>query len=291
MPPRPSNIDNLYMHLTNYAINKNNSAFMQNQGGGCESEAEEEESEEESGHKRSLHAIMKILMQQGADPDLIMERIKDIIVKTIIVGQPYMSHIYRSCQPDDYDNSMCFQILGFDIMIDKHFRPWLIEVNQSPSFATDSALDYEVKKNVIQDAFKLLNLSQERREEMVKEKQRQMEERIFTGKQEKLDPIKKQEIKDERLRKRFEFENDQLRCGSGNNYELLFPSFFEEEKNQKYEMLLQKANDNWDEFTCGAKGRKKASEMEEQNKKAELAAKKLQRAKERKFQNRAQKKA
>lgn len=55
-------------------------------------------------------------------------------------------------------------------------------------------------------------------------------------------------------------------------------------------MLLKKANDNWDEFTCGAKGRRKAQEMEEQNKKAELAAKKLQRAKEKKFQNRAQKK-
>lgn len=40
---------------------------------------------------------MKILMQQGADPDLIMERIKDIVVKTVIVGQPYMAHIYRSC--------------------------------------------------------------------------------------------------------------------------------------------------------------------------------------------------
>lgn len=101
-----------------------------------------------------------------------MDTIKDIVVKTIIVGQPYMSHIYRSCQPDDYENSMCFQILGFDIMIDKYFRPWLIEVNQSPSFATDSALDYEVKKNVISDAFKLLNLSQERREEMIKEKQK-----------------------------------------------------------------------------------------------------------------------
>ena len=125
---------------------------------------------------------MKILMQQGADPDLIMERIKDIVVKTVIVGQPYMSHIYRSCQPDDYDNSMCFQILGFDIMIDKHFQPWLIEVNQSPSFATDSALDYEVKKSVIQDAFKLLHLSQEKREEMVREKQKQTAERILTGK-------------------------------------------------------------------------------------------------------------
>ena len=54
---------------------------------------------------------------------------------------------------------MCFQILGFDIMIDKYFKPWLIEVNQSPSFATDSALDYEVKKSVLKDAFMLLNIN------------------------------------------------------------------------------------------------------------------------------------
>ena len=102
---------------------------------------------------------MKLLYEQGADADRVMDEIKDIIVKTMIVGQPYMSHIYRSCQPDDYDNSMCFQILGFDIMIDKYFKPWLIEVNQSPSFATDSPLDYEVKKQVLRDSFKLLNIN------------------------------------------------------------------------------------------------------------------------------------
>jgi tubulin polyglutamylase TTLL6/13 len=99
------------------------------------------------------------LYQNGANPDLVFDKIKDIVVKTIISGQPYLSHIYRSCQPDDYDNSMCFQILGFDILIDKNFRPWLIEVNQSPSFGTDSPLDYQVKKSVIGDAFKLLNIN------------------------------------------------------------------------------------------------------------------------------------
>ena len=175
--PKASNIDNLFMHLTNYAINKNNTAFKQNQGGlgkggvpGSDDESEDDgdgSEEEESGHKRSLNAILKLLYEQGADPDRIMDEIKDIVVKTLIVGQPYMSHIYRSCQPDDYDNSMCFQILGFDIMIDKYFKPWLIEVNQSPSFATDSPLDYEVKKAVLRDAFRLLNVSQERREKFI----------------------------------------------------------------------------------------------------------------------------
>ena len=110
-----------------------------------------------------------------------------------------MSHIYRSCQPDDYDNSMCFQILGFDIMIDRNFKPWLIEVNQSPSFATDSPLDYEVKKQVLRDAFKLLNVNQERRHKFIKMKNKQMAERILTGKQDKIDPEERKRLKEERL--------------------------------------------------------------------------------------------
>ena len=131
---------------------------------------EDGDSGEEEGHKRSLNAILKILLQQGADPDRIMDEIKDIIVKTMILGQPYMYHIYKSCQPEDHEDSMCFQILGFDIMIDKYFKPWLIEVNQSPSFATDSPLDYEVKKNVLRDTFSLLNVNTERRYELIREK-------------------------------------------------------------------------------------------------------------------------
>lgn len=71
-------------------------------------EYDEEESDEESGHKRSLKAMLKLILQQGGNPDKVMESIKDIIVKTLIIGQPFMSHIYRSCQPEDLENSMCF---------------------------------------------------------------------------------------------------------------------------------------------------------------------------------------
>jgi hypothetical protein len=60
------------MHLTNYAINKNNAAFCQNLGGKGKAMGDDDEdsedldsgdSEEESGHKRSLNAILKILLQ------------------------------------------------------------------------------------------------------------------------------------------------------------------------------------------------------------------------------------
>jgi D-alanine-D-alanine ligase-like ATP-grasp enzyme len=56
--------------------------------------------------------------------------------------------------------------MGFDILIDSKYKPYLLEVNCSPSFRTDSNLDYQIKKNVIQDAFSMLNFSHERKVEM-----------------------------------------------------------------------------------------------------------------------------
>jgi tubulin polyglutamylase TTLL6/13 len=44
---------------------------------------------------------------------------------------------------------MCYEILGFDIMIDEKAKPWLIEVNHSPSFATESPIDYKIKFGLI----------------------------------------------------------------------------------------------------------------------------------------------
>lgn len=140
--PNNSNIDNCFMHLTNYAINK----FSENYQDCGDDDGDE-------GHKRSLGAILQILQEQGCDSDAFMDEVKDIIVKTCITGQPELSHLYRSCQPECLDNSMCFQILGFDILIDRQFKPYLLEVNSSPSFGTDSSLDYKIKKNVVADAF------------------------------------------------------------------------------------------------------------------------------------------
>jgi D-alanine-D-alanine ligase-like ATP-grasp enzyme len=54
---------------------------------------------------------------------------------------------------------MAFQILGFDVLIDSKFKPYLLEVNCSPSFRTDSQLDYVIKKAVIQDAMLMLNFN------------------------------------------------------------------------------------------------------------------------------------
>lgn len=54
---------------------------------------------------------------------------------------------------------MCFEILGFDIFVNHKLHPQLLEVNHTPSFTTDTPLDALIKKNLIRDTLKLMNVS------------------------------------------------------------------------------------------------------------------------------------
>jgi tubulin polyglutamylase TTLL6/13 len=117
------------------------------------------------GHKRSLKYTLKFLKKmEGHDTDLLMRQIKDIIVKTMISGQPSLDSVFKSVQLDDYENSMCFHILGFDIMLDSKAKPFLLEVNHSPSFSTDSPLDEKVKGELIRDTIQMLGLTKRRKQ-------------------------------------------------------------------------------------------------------------------------------
>jgi tubulin polyglutamylase TTLL6/13 len=62
---------------------------------------------------------------------------------------------------------MCFEILGFDILIDSSLKPYLLEVNHTPSFTTDTPLDSYIKKNLIKDAITLMNISVKTKNEII----------------------------------------------------------------------------------------------------------------------------
>jgi hypothetical protein len=117
-----------------------------------------------------------------------------------------MWHIYRGCQPEDVENSLCFQILGFDIMLDKDLKPWLIEVNHAPSLATESAFDLTLKQRLVGDTIRLLNLSHQRKVEYINRQKRNFQQRILTGKTQKLTAEQKEEKRREHNQARDEKE-------------------------------------------------------------------------------------
>ncbi len=79
-------------------------------------------------------------------------------------------------------NNMCFEVLGFDIMLDDKLQPWLLEVNHTPSFTTDTPLDCFVKKFVVRDALRLMNVNVGYKNQVVSERYEQMQKRVLTGK-------------------------------------------------------------------------------------------------------------
>jgi tubulin polyglutamylase TTLL6/13 len=104
---KKKNMKDVHMHLTNYAINKNNKNFIFNSS----------EKDMDKGHKRSLSAIYAYLAARGVDTVKLKHTIDQMIIKTLIVGQPMIAHTYGLAQADINSNDLCFQILGFDVLI------------------------------------------------------------------------------------------------------------------------------------------------------------------------------
>ncbi|VDQ00487.1 unnamed protein product [Trichobilharzia regenti] len=89
----------------------------------------------------------------------IWDDIDDVIIKTVLSGYAIIKHNYRTCFPNHIQTSACFEILGFDIMFSHRLKPYVLEVNHSPSFTTDSKLDKEIKEAVLWDAVQLAHFT------------------------------------------------------------------------------------------------------------------------------------
>lgn len=82
------------------------------------------------GHKRKFSWLMSWMRERGMPADDVKRRIGDVIVKTLLPAQSDVLHKYTSLYPrrDAPGDSACFEVLGFDVMIDADLKPWIIEV-------------------------------------------------------------------------------------------------------------------------------------------------------------------
>jgi tubulin polyglutamylase TTLL6/13 len=100
-----------------------------------------------------------------------------LIVKTLLIGQPVLAHRYGLSQPDNINNDLTFHILGFDVLLTNDFEPKLIEINHTPSFSADTPLDKKIKKNLIADTFKILNINLQNKRQKIERRNKFQEDR------------------------------------------------------------------------------------------------------------------
>lgn len=155
--PDVSNVGISYMHLTNYSVNKHNDAFVENNL-----------DEEGDASKRSLSWLWQWMGTQGHSEERVARvwrDIGDVVTKTLISIQSTLAVNYASSKIGSANSTpfTCFEVLGFDILLTESLAPVLIEVNHTPSFRTDSALDAQVKEGLVSDTMQLLNVASDDR--------------------------------------------------------------------------------------------------------------------------------
>ncbi|XP_039992514.1 tubulin polyglutamylase TTLL5 isoform X4 [Xiphias gladius] len=137
------NIKNTFMHLTNYSVNKKSSDYVS-----CD-----DPEIEDYGNKWSMSAVLRYLKQEGKDTTLLMRQVEDLIIKAVLSAE---LQIATACKMFVPHKTNCFELYGFDVLIDSNLKPWLLEVNLSPSLACDAPLDLKIKASMIADMFSLV---------------------------------------------------------------------------------------------------------------------------------------
>jgi len=125
-------IDDHYVHLTNVAVQKTAPEY-----------------DPEKGCKWSTQQLRQYLTaKHGIEAvEKSFRSMDDIFIKSL-----------QSVQKIMINDKHCFELYGYDILIDSQLKPWLIEVNASPSLTASSKEDYDLKFGLLEDVMYVLDM-------------------------------------------------------------------------------------------------------------------------------------
>lgn len=124
---------NLGQHLTNVAVQKHSG----------------KEAYQRTGAKWDVERLKRYLLST-AGVDVVNQVFADI--ETIVLLS------LLSVQKVMINDKHCFELYGYDVMIDASYKPWLLEVNASPSLTANTVADYDMKFGMLDDLLTILDL-------------------------------------------------------------------------------------------------------------------------------------
>ncbi|XP_036214571.2 tubulin polyglutamylase ttll-4 isoform X1 [Bactrocera oleae] len=131
-----TSLDDRCMHLTNYSINKFSQNYSKNEDfNACQ------------GHKWTLQSLWSCLETRGVNTKRLWATLRNLVIKAIVSGESGLNRMYRQNVNFRYN---CFELFGFDVLLDENLVPWLLEINISPSLHSELPLDLHVKGPLIQ---------------------------------------------------------------------------------------------------------------------------------------------
>lgn len=127
--------ENVYSQLTNATLNKHG----RNWSNDFKWKLTDLLLEIEHRFKRSSEEIFKMIV--------------DVVAKTLAFIQPTMSPNQRMSVINPF-----FELYGFDLLLDRDFQMWLLEINTNPSMGFDEDVDYEVKGPLLSRALSIAGI-------------------------------------------------------------------------------------------------------------------------------------
>lgn len=138
--PTKSNLDDKFCHITNTAINVENT------------QAKNE-------FTKLMTDVLNIISEQDPRGTKLWEKIKNSVVLTILAIYPQIiqsisnDKIIETKQINRY-----FHIIGIDILVDENVNPILLEINDRPSMKVTFPCEENLKKSLVMDTMKLITV-------------------------------------------------------------------------------------------------------------------------------------
>ncbi|CAK9825756.1 Tubulin polyglutamylase ttll6 [Anthophora retusa] len=246
--PSGHNTSNVFMHLTNYAVNKHSRMYV---------------IDDEIGSKRKISTLNKWLKMKEVDVDELWHKIDEIIIKTILAAYPILKHSYHTCFPTHDKTYACFELLGFDVLLDWKLKPYLLEVNHSPSFHTDAQIDKDIKEGLLTNTFEMLNMQQCDKKKIIEEDRKRVRDRLLQGINSKdgstndstICMTKHDKPEEDYLQKQFKWEDEHM-----GNFRRIYPCA----ESEKYEHYFRQTSISVYQDTAASRAREEASRIQKE---------------------------